>query len=55
MTRNTLHTAVDTAKEEMLTALQTVYDSLNSGQKKKLVRDEKVKALLDRYGVKYDE
>ena len=28
------------------TALQTVYDSLNQGQQKKIVKDEKVKALV---------
>lgn len=37
------------------TALQTVYDSLNQGQQKKIVKDEKVKALFDRYGVEYTE
>ena len=36
-------------------ALQTVYDSLNQGQQKKIVKDEKVKALFDRYGVEYSE
>ena len=34
-------------------ALQTMYDALNQGQKKKIVRNEKVKALFDRYGVEY--
>lgn len=36
-------------------ALQTVYDSLNHGQQKQIVKDEKVKALFDRYGVEYSE
>lgn len=34
-------------------ALQTVYDSLNQGQKKQIVKVEKVKELFDRYGVEY--
>lgn len=34
-------------------ALQTMYDALNQGQRKKIVRNEKVKALFDRYGVEY--
>lgn len=38
---------------ETRTALQTVYDALNQGQQKKIVKDEKVKALFDRYGVEY--
>ena len=35
-------------------ALQTVYDSLNKGQQKKILKDEKVKDLFDRYGVQYE-
>ena len=34
-------------------ALQTMYDALNPGQKKKIVKHEEVKALFDRYSVKY--
>ena len=34
-------------------ALQTVYDSLNNGQKKQIVKVDKVKELFDRYGVNY--
>lgn len=36
-------------------ALQLVYDALNQGQQKKLMKDEKVKALFDHYGVAYIE
>ena len=35
-------------------ALQTMYDALNQGQQKKIVKDEKVKELFDRYGVIYE-
>lgn len=35
------------------TALQTVFDALNQGQQKKILKDENVKALFDRYGVQY--
>ena len=38
---------------EIKTALQTMYDALNHGQQKKIVKNEKVKALFDRYGVTY--
>ena len=34
-------------------ALQTMYDALNQGQQKKILKDEKVKELFDRYGVEY--
>ena len=55
MTKNELTTAVEAAKAETKAALQTVYDALNKGQQKKLVKDEKVKALFDLYGVEYSE
>ena len=47
--------AVTEAKNETKNALQTVYDALNSGQKKKIVKNENVKALFDLYGVEYTE
>lgn len=45
--------AVDIRITETRTALQTVYDALNSGQKKQIVKDEAVKKLFDLYGVVY--
>ena len=39
--------------EETKTALQTAYDTLNHGQQQKLLKDETVKELFDRYGVDY--
>lgn len=35
-------------------ALQLVYDSLNKGQQQKLMKNETVKTLFDRYGVVTD-
>jgi hypothetical protein len=32
-------------------ALQTVFDALNKGQQNKILKNEEVKALFDRYGV----
>lgn len=55
MTKTELNTAVETAKSETRNALQTVYDSMNHGQQKKIVKDEAVKALFDLYGVVYGE
>jgi hypothetical protein len=54
MRKDKLTEAVNKAKAETKNALQTVYDALNSGQKKKIVKDEKVKALFDLYGVVYE-
>ena len=55
MTREELTAAVEAAKEKTRAALQTVYEALNQGQRKKIVKDEAVKALFDRYGVTYTE
>ena len=54
MTKNELKQKTDKAVAETKEALQTVYDALNQGQQKKIVKDEKVKALFDRYGVDYE-
>ena len=55
MTKKELISAVENAKAETKRALQTVYDALNQGQKKKIVKDESVKALFDLCGVEYSE
>lgn len=55
MTREELMAAVETAKTNTKNALQTVYDALNNGQQKKLIKNEEVKALFDLYGVEYSE
>lgn len=36
---------------ETKTALQTVYDALNQGQQKKIMKDEAVAELFERYEV----
>ena len=53
MTKDKLTAAVDAAKTQTRDARQTVYDALNQGQQKKLLKDETVKALFDLYGVDY--
>lgn len=54
MTREKLNAAVQAAKTETRDALQTMYDALNPGQKKQIVKDEKVRALFELYGVVTD-
>ena len=51
MTIKELTQAVQTTKEETKQALQTVFDTLNKGQQQKILKDETVKALFERYGV----
>lgn len=53
MKRNELMQRTDTAISDMRKALQTVYDCLNEGQKKQLVKADSVRILFDRYGVEY--
>ena len=54
MTKEKLVSAVDAAKTETRDALQTMYDAMNNGQQKQIVKNEAVKALLNRYGVQCD-
>jgi hypothetical protein len=55
MLKKELTQAVDNCRNQTREALQTVYDTLNHGQQKQLVKDEKVKALFDLYGVIYND
>ena len=54
MRKAELNQAVENCQAQTKEVLQTVYDALNHGQQKQIVKDEKVKALFDRYGVAYD-
>ena len=38
---------------ELKEALETIYNALNNGQQKKLLKNEAVKALFDRYKIEY--
>lgn len=55
MKKATLDREVAEAMADTKAALQTVYDALNQGQQKKIVKEPQVKALFDRYGVEYEE
>lgn len=51
MTKQELAMKVAAVKEETKNALQMVFDELNNGQQKKLLKNEAIKALFERYGV----
>lgn len=53
MKKTELTAAIQTVKTETRNALQVMYDAMNHGQQKQIVKDEQVKALFDRYGVEY--
>ena len=55
MKKSELTAAILAVKTETKNALQTMYDELNQGQQKKIIKNESVKALFDRYGVEYSE
>ena len=49
MNKDTLNKAVEVCKNETKEALQTVFNELNNGQQKNLLKNEKIKALFERY------
>lgn len=55
MLKSDLNKRVTATIEQTREALQTVYDALNHGQQKQVVKDKAVKILFDRYGVEYTE
>lgn len=52
-TKTELQEATAAGKENFRYVLQYIYDALNQGQKKKLVKDERVREYFDRFGVEY--
>lgn len=55
MKKTELKTKTEAVVNETQAALQTMYDALNSGQKKKIIKNDEVKILFVRYGVTYQE
>lgn len=53
MNKDTLNKAVEAWKSETKEAIETIVAELNNGQRKKLLKNETIKALFDRYGVEY--
>ena len=53
MKRVVLKEKTETVKNETKTALETILNNLNQGQRKKVIAVPEVKELLERYGVEY--
>lgn len=51
ISKKKLQENVKAVKSETKAALQLVYDSMNQGQRKKLIKNTEVKKLLEFYGV----
>lgn len=54
MTKPELDELVERFMAETKEALQLLYDNVNKGQRKQIVKNEQVKKLFDKYGVKYE-
>ena len=52
---NELRERVIAYNKEVKAALQAVYNDLNHGQRKKLLRNPAIRAMVERYGVEIEE
>lgn len=55
MTKVELAKSVAAFKEETAAAIRTMYDALNQGQKKQIVKNEAVAELFRRFGIEQNE
>lgn len=55
MTKDALSSSVGKCKNETKNALQTLFDNVNKGQQKQLVKIEEIKNLFDTFDVEYDK
>ena len=53
MTKDVLNQKVKDVKNETKEALETIFNELNNGQQKKLLKNEEIVKLFDRYNVEY--
>ena len=51
MKKSELTAAVAAVKDETGEALQLLWDNINQGQRRQLIKRENIKTLLERYGV----
>ncbi len=55
MNKSELISKTNAVKDETKNALQIVYNALNKGQQKKIIKEESVRVLFDRFGVNYEK
>lgn len=55
MKKNKLTEATNANMEQTREALRLLWDNVNKGQKKQILKKPEVKDMFDRYGVKYEE
>lgn len=54
MNRNELKKVIEIKKLTTKEALQLLWDNVNKGQKKKILKNQEVKDMFDLYQVEYD-
>lgn len=54
MTKTELSNKTQAVTSETQEALQALFNEVNKGQQKQLVKKEKIKKLFDRYNVEYE-
>lgn len=54
MKKQELDERLVTLKSETKDALQLVWNNVNQGQRKQIIKKPEIKALFDRYGVDYE-
>ena len=54
MRKSKLTEAVTVHKTETKDALQLLFDNINKGQQKQIVKREEITKLFDKYGVRHD-
>ena len=55
MNKHALKKKTDTAADSIKSVMLTMYNALNSGQKKKILKNEAVAELFQKYGVNTEE
>ncbi len=55
MKKSELKSRTDAAIADTKAALETVYNALNQGQQKQIIKDSAVAALFERYGLAVEE
>lgn len=55
MKKNKLNEAVKACKAETGEALQLLWNNVNKGQKKQIIKNTEVKEMFDRFGVDYSD
>ena len=54
MKREHLSEAISAHKTATRDALQLLFDNVNKGQRKQLIKNEEIKEMFDRFGVNYE-